>query len=291
MNRDPLVSIILPTYNGSKYIRQSIGSCLAQSHKNFELIIVDDCSMDDTPRIIESYNDKRIRYIRHGMNKRLPESLNTGFADSKGEYLTWTSDDNFYFPAAIERMLSFMKRERCDFVYSAYYSGRDDEGLKPAEIVRLPESPSFKKNNYVRACFLYSREVRQAVGRYNPEVELSEDYDYWIRVSRIFRMCYLDEPLYFYRYHKNALFSTRYWEQEAVKALVRYKHGLFSREEAMDFLIGLYARKRSRRVTRPLLSLWGSVFFKAAMNDLLEAFHDGTLSFTDCKKGVLKKVL
>lgn len=97
----PKVSIVLPTYNGARYLRQSIDSCLGQTYRNLELIVVDDASTDTTPEIIRSYQDPRIRVIRHEKSKMLPESLNTGFRAVSGDYLTWTSDDNYYVPEAI----------------------------------------------------------------------------------------------------------------------------------------------------------------------------------------------
>src|SRR3990170_3452478 len=109
----PKVSIVLPTYNGEKYIRQSIDSCLNQTHENIELIIVDDCSIDNTPEIIKSYKDSRVKSLRHDQNKFLPHALNTGFSNATGEYLTWTSDDNYYAKEAIEKMVSFLKNRNC----------------------------------------------------------------------------------------------------------------------------------------------------------------------------------
>src|SRR4029079_4361219 len=97
------VSIVLPVYNGGQFLRQSIESCLTQTHRNLELILVDDCSKDDTPAIIAEYaaRDPRVRSIRNTTNQRLPRSLNIGFAEAGGARLTWTSHDTFYAPCTI----------------------------------------------------------------------------------------------------------------------------------------------------------------------------------------------
>src|ERR1017187_1387375 len=102
----PVISIVLPTYNGSKYIRTSIDSCLHQTFPNFELIIVNDCSTDDTASIVEEYvaKDDRIKIIHNIQNKKLPLSLNKGFEIAKGKYFTWTSDDNYYAPHALQTL-------------------------------------------------------------------------------------------------------------------------------------------------------------------------------------------
>ena len=85
-------------YNGEQYLTQAIGSCLQQTYKNIELIIVNDCSTDATLSIAKSFadNDSRVKVITNEINKRLPASLNIGHNIAKGEFLTWTSDDNLY---------------------------------------------------------------------------------------------------------------------------------------------------------------------------------------------------
>src|SRR5437899_2495400 len=119
----PVISIVLPTYNGSKYIRASIESCLAQTFRDFELIIVNDCSTDDTAKIIGEYveKDPRIKIIHNQFNKKLPLSLNTGFDIAAGIYHTWTSDDNYYAPNALENLYGLLEKDKTiDFVYTDY---------------------------------------------------------------------------------------------------------------------------------------------------------------------------
>ena len=91
----PKVSIVLPTYNGSKFLSRSIESVQEQAETDWELIIVNDCSTDNTLDIAQKYaqQDKRISVITNEQNKKLPASLNVGFSRAKGKYLTWTSDD------------------------------------------------------------------------------------------------------------------------------------------------------------------------------------------------------
>ena len=116
-----LVSIVLPTYNGEKFLRQSIDSCLHQTYKNIELIVVNDCSTDQTEEIILSYNDSRLVYHKNTTNQKLPNSLNIGFSLAKGDYLSWTSDDNYYHPEAIEKMVNVMETGQ-DLVYAPYWT-------------------------------------------------------------------------------------------------------------------------------------------------------------------------
>ncbi len=198
------VTIVLPTYNGAKYLRQSIDSCLAQTYQNIELIVVDDGSMDETPQIVRSYQDERIKYVRHDKNKRLPHALNTGFEKATGEFLTWTSDDNSYTEDAIESMVVLLRENRkIDFVYANYYVINDNGVvLQP---ITVGGSESLREYNCIGPCFLYRRKVYEALGGYNPEAFLAEDYEYWIRVFKRFRMQKLDKFIYWHRMHSQSL--------------------------------------------------------------------------------------
>ena len=114
------VSIVLPVYNGEQFLSLSIESVLSQTYQNWELIIVNDCSTDNSPAIMEKYveKDPRIRIIHNAENQKLPESLNIGFRAARGDYFTWTSDDNMYKPDAIETMVSVLDTHpECGLVY------------------------------------------------------------------------------------------------------------------------------------------------------------------------------
>jgi glycosyltransferase involved in cell wall biosynthesis len=229
------ISIVLPAFNGSKYIRESILSCLKQTHQNIELIVVDDCSLDQTPDIVKSFGDARITLIRHERNQGLPHALNTGFTHARGDYLTWTSDDNYFAETALEKMLSFLKGNNCCFVYSDYYMF-DDGNPSALKIMQLPDMPALNMQNNIGPCFLYSREVKERTGDYDPETRLAEDYDYWLRVEKKFTMRHLPEPLYFYRLHATSLTSvfSREYEIKVVDTLVRLKNNCISPGDAVE---------------------------------------------------------
>src|SRR5690349_9470116 len=117
----PLVSIVLPTRNGSRYLNESLQSIVDQTWTNWELIVVNDGSTDDTGRMIDTWaaKDTRIRAVHLKTNVGVPSALNRGFAEAQGEYFTWTSDDNRYRPAAIERFMIYLQSHPdVDLVYS-----------------------------------------------------------------------------------------------------------------------------------------------------------------------------
>ena len=208
----PLVSIILPTYNGSKYIRQSIESCLCQTYDNIELIIVDDCSTDDTPKIIREFahSDKRVRLIQNSENRKLPASLNIGHQYARGNYITWTSDDNFYYPSAIQEMISHMLTLHADIVF-ANMDIVDKDGKLDGERYygghyRTGPSDELPLKNPIGACFLYTENVYQVVNGYNEDLFCTEDWDFWLKCYNAdFSFEHLDKTLYTYRYHEKNL--------------------------------------------------------------------------------------
>lgn len=200
MSASPLISIVLPTHNGTRYLEAAVESCIGQTYLNWELILVDDASSDATPEIIARFNarDSRIRAIRHERNQRLPAALNSGFALARGEYLTWTSDDNLYRPRALQEMLSFLDANRdVGFVYADYTL--IDEAGKASIRIKAGDAHELAVTNPVGACFLYRREVYERLGGYAEDMFLVEDYEYWIRVSCEFKIAPLHTDLYLYR--------------------------------------------------------------------------------------------
>lgn len=206
----PLVSIVLPVYNGEKYLESSIDSCLSQTYGKWELLIMDDGSTDSSARIAKKYaeRDGRIHYFKNEKNLKLPRTLNKGFALAKGKYLTWTSDDNYYRPGALEKMVAVLENSTSEFVFAAC-SIIDGEG-KEISTITAPEDyrHAIWDYDFVGACFLYSRKVYETVGDYDPNVFLCEDYDYWLRIFARFDVSYLKENLYAYRKHDKALSVT-----------------------------------------------------------------------------------
>ncbi len=204
------VSIILPVYNGEKYISEAIESIIDQTYKNFELIIINDCSTDNTLELCNSYADKdqRIKVFSNETNLKLPNSLNAGFERASGYYYTWTSDDNIYKPNAIETMIRELKNNRdLVMVYSNY--AKIDSNGDIIENVKLRDSRFLTTGNVCGACFLYTADVAKKVGKYDATLFLAEDYDYWIRIYKEGNIKHLLDNLYCYRVHSGSLTATR----------------------------------------------------------------------------------
>lgn len=204
----PKVSIVLPTYNGSRFIEESIESCLQQTLTDWELVVVDDGSTDDTSAIVQKYvdADSRIRLIQNRQNLKLPKSLNVGFVDAKGEYFTWISDDNLFRPDALQKMSDFLDvNADVDFVYSDY--SLIDETGAVIKSCQVSEPYNLIVVNSVGSSFLYRRQVHETLGGYDEDLFMLEDYDFWLRAACQHKLVTFHEDLYLYRTHGNTLSS------------------------------------------------------------------------------------
>lgn len=203
-----LVSIILPVYNGAAYLSEAIESILNQSHTEFELIIVDDCSTDDSAVIAENYKNKdtRIKIIHNPENKKLPASLNIGHKAAKGNYITWTSHDNILKSDFLKTLLNSIKEKGVGVVFSNY-DIINEKGKIIREHVSGP-SNGLLFGNLIGASFLYTKEIYLKLNGYNENLFLVEDYDFWLRASQICPFHHIGDNLYAYRLQEASLTNT-----------------------------------------------------------------------------------
>ena len=244
-----LVSIILPTYNGKRFLRESIESVINQTYKDWELIVVNDCSTDNTLQIIEEYaqKDNRIKYITNEINSKLPQSLNNGFKLAKGEYYTWTSDDNKYYPTAIEEMVQFLDTNNDVDLVSFNFNFINEAGSfqqVATEIMPTRSQIMLAAHNNVGACFMYRKEIAEKVGEYDTSMFCAEDYDYWCRVALVGKISYQDKVLYDYRNNSQSLTVTKSKIVQERANEIKRKYSLkilekcgLSREEQVKFLL------------------------------------------------------
>lgn len=218
-----VISVILPVYNQADLAISAIESVIAQTYKNWELLIIDDGSTDHLAEAVKScLTDKRIRYLKQ-KNQKLSKALNNGFALARGNFLTWTSADNIMHPQMLRRLSTFLRKNPVYSMVYADYSVIDSNGepfVQPwfrPDNKKFPESPEIHLPNYVEllnivrdnfigACFMYRRTVPMIIGEYDPILGI-EDYDYWMRINSTMKISHLgtEEMLYQYRVHENSL--------------------------------------------------------------------------------------
>lgn len=204
VNLQPKISIVLPTYNGEKWLAESIQSVLKQTEHNWELIIVNDCSTDSTLSIAQSFaeKDKRVRIISNTVNKKLPASLNVGFAVASANYLTWTSDDNMYKPDALQSMSKYLNSHpQTDLVsFDMDYITEDGNKIKThIEHCWERTAPCLIVRPNIGAAFMYRRSIMERIGEYDVNTFCAEDYDYWCRIALAGNVEYVDHNIYLYR--------------------------------------------------------------------------------------------
>jgi len=258
----PAVSIVLPVFNGERYLAESIQSCLDQTYRNWELLIIDDSSSDRSAEIARGFAavDARIRVLRNQRNENLPNSLNIGFSHARGDYLTWTSDDNRFAPSAIEELVARLETQpTIDIVYSNY-SVIDSAGA----IVRHRRTPPPEEiliGNCVGPCFLMRRKVFGGNNRFDPSRFLVEDYDFWLKASIDHEISKIETDLYRYRVHAGSL-SERHRAkiQRLHYGLVReylprlQRVPLLKKREAMEAALNWSLSNSSRRKSAGLLA-------------------------------------
>jgi len=201
-----LISVVLPVYNGANRVSKAVESVLQQNYREIELIIVNDCSTDNTQQVIQRYQelDNRIKIINNTENLKLPKSINRGFSESKGDYLTWTSDDNAYKTDALKKMAEYLdSHPEVDLVYCDFDIVELDGTYR--QTIRTLEPDEMRFENAVGACFLYRRELAEKIGEYDPELFLAEDYEYWIRAYLNGTLHHIPEVLYEYGWHDKSL--------------------------------------------------------------------------------------
>ena len=144
MNKN-LVSIITPMYNSGKFIKDTIDSVLSQTYKEWEMIIVDDCSTDISPEIVKSYvgSESRIKYIRTDKNGGVSNARNIALKNANGQYIAFLDSDDIWDKEKLEKQINFMKEKDCAISFTSYEL-IDEENKRLDKIVRVVPSIDYK---------------------------------------------------------------------------------------------------------------------------------------------------
>ena len=195
---DELVSIITPVYNSEKYISDTINSVLAQTYTNWEMLIADDCSSDNSAEIINRYTDSRIKYIKLESNSGAAIARNKALEKAKGNYIAFLDSDDAWKPEKLEKQLKFMMEKDVGFSFTGYEIIRD----KKNKIVEVPNTVNydqFMKNTIIGTLTVMLS--RKHVGDVRI-VDVKKDHDSmtWAKLLRQGNIAYgLNESLAYYR--------------------------------------------------------------------------------------------
>jgi glycosyltransferase involved in cell wall biosynthesis len=206
----PILSVILPAYNAEKYITEAIISILNQSFNDFELLIADDGSTDNTKQIIESFSDNRIKTIHNSKNIGKNETVNRLFHSSKGVYITIHDADDISVKDRFEKQISFFCKNPKYSLCGTFFKTIDSRGKFIKEVELEHNYHTIKKNIIAKSQFhgptvMFKREIVDQVGGLFRYFKWGEDIDFTLRVVEKFQATNLREFLYLYRIHDKSL--------------------------------------------------------------------------------------
>ena len=202
MNKN-LVSIITPMYNSGKFIKDTIDSVLSQTYKEWEMIIVDDCSTDISPEIVKSYVDteSRIKYIRTDKNSGVSNARNIALKNANGQYIAFLDSDDIWDKEKLEKQINFMKEKDCAISFTSYEL-IDEENKRLDKIVRVVPSIDYK--TLLKGNILGCLTVIIDKSKLDFEIKMSgvrhEDYVLWLSILKRGYIAYgIDDVLAQYR--------------------------------------------------------------------------------------------
>lgn len=211
MLQNPKVSVLMPVYNCELYIQEAVDSILNQTFKDFEFIIIDDCSTDNTVSIINSFKDSRINLIIKPQNTGYTNSLNYGLSIAKGKYIARMDGDDISLPERFAKQIYFLDNN-LDYVLC----GTALKVINQEKIIQYPENHIDIKTEFLNqncivhpSVMLRKRALDLHNFSYNILKEPAEDYDLWARLSKVSKLYNLPEVLIHYRIHEQQISKTK----------------------------------------------------------------------------------
>lgn len=276
-NKAPLLSVILPVYNAEKYIKESIYSVLNQTFSDFELIILNDGSKDNSDEVIKSINDDRIVYIEHA-NMGLAATLNKGIELSRANLIARQDNDDLSMPTRFQKQIEFFNHHpdyallgTCAEIINE--NGEDkkmylDHPLKDAEL----KFALLFNNPFVHSSVMFKKQVIQKIGTYYTGKEVFEDYNLWSRVAQTDKVANLSDRLLKYREVNTSMSRTAndYKQKVINQSVNNIKLYLNNADEktVIDFVKYLSGTKETGNFNKTYL------FIKETMFQLCENFSE-----------------
>lgn len=255
----PTVSTIIPAFNCEKYIKETVESVFSQTHKDIELIVVDDCSTDDTGKILKAFGP-RVICVRQEKNAGPTIARNRGIEMAKGKYVAFLDHDDIWAPTKLEKQIGLLEGDPdVALVYSDSFSlnASDSKTGTLFRAVRPERGFVFESllfNHFIATSSVVIRKkVFDEIGKFNERYFISQDFDLYLRIAERHKIDFVDEPLFKYRAHPGGLSTKRrkLTLQEAIEISKRY------RDKFLRSNPGL-ARKLDRRIAKYMfyISIW-----------------------------------
>ncbi len=187
---EELVSIVIPCFRGERFLGGAIESCLSQTYRNIEVIIVDDASPDNCGRIAQQYStkDNRVRLIRRVQNGGVARAFNDGFHAARGRYFSRLAQDDLFRPTAVEVMLRHLQVHPDAGLVYCDMDRIDEAGRVIGRFATEPPESALRDGDRVGLCVMWPRAVWLRVGEFDPAYDAAEDFEYWLRLSGQFKI-------------------------------------------------------------------------------------------------------
>jgi len=222
--QNPEVTVLMPVYNGEKYLKEAMISILNQSFQDFEFIIINDASTDNSAEVIKQFDDKRIRYFENSENLCLSRTLNKGLNLSKGNYVARMDQDDISLLDRLEKQLNFLENNKEYGICGSFienFGAKEGIEIYPVidELIRIHllfystfahPSVMFRKSFFEKFNLFY-----------NSEFEYCEDYDLWSRAKKHFKLANINEVLLKYRVHSTGMSVVGKNKQDKMADFVR----------------------------------------------------------------------
>ena len=198
----PKVSVIIPAYNRAYLVSRAIQSVLNQTYKDFEVIIVDDGSTDNTEEVVKGFDDKKVRYIKHERNKGVAATRNTGIKATRSKYIAFQDSDDEWLPEKLEKQMAGFRNASSNIgvVYTGFLRIEGDKKTYvPSPEVTQKEGDihnSLLRGNFVTPqAAVVKRECFEKAGMFDEGISGLEDWELWLRISKYYHFKCIDEPL------------------------------------------------------------------------------------------------
>lgn len=232
-----LVSIITPTYNSEKYIRETIQSVQNQTYPSWEMIIVDDCSTDNTIQIIEEIQktDARIRLVKSEKNAGPAISRNKGIERATGKYMTFLDADDIWFEDFIQNSIETIQKQGVHFVFSSYRRADEELNFIYTDFI-VPQKVTYTdilKSNSI-SCLTAFVDIETLGKKFMPEVYKRQDMGLWLKYLKEIPYAYgIQEPKAIYRIRKNSLSRNK-------SNLIKYQWQFYRKVERLSVIQSSY---------------------------------------------------
>lgn len=228
-----LVSVIMPSYNTAEYISESIASVRKQTYTDWELIIVDDCSADNTDEIVKPFlSDKRIKYIKNETNSGAAVSRNRALREAKGKWIAFLDSDDLWLPVKLEKQIAFMKKNDYHFSYTNYVE-INEASIPNGRFITGPKR--ITKHGMYNYCWMGCLTVMYDVDTIGliqiVDIKKNNDYAMWLKVCKKADCYLLDEALAKYRKRSGSI------SNHGCAKLIKWHYKLYREAEKRDVVV------------------------------------------------------